>query len=96
MYGHMLVNFLNVDVDTENRYWQKRYPFICPVCKNKHEAAVSIFMQMGFNQGGGSCPKCKTYLRLSIIDFPYGLKMKAESYDEYVKKMKEEQDAEQK
>lgn len=43
-----------------------RLPFTCPVCEHEAAAAPSLAMLHGHNAGHGSCPKCNTFLALSI------------------------------
>ncbi len=62
----------------------KRYPFECPVCEAKLDAAPSLLMTLGCNTGGGSCTKCDTLLSLEVDK--YNEKMIAKEWKPKTKK----------
>lgn len=45
-----------------------KYTFSCPVCFKMQYIEPSIFMQMGINIGSVNCLKCKTHLKMEIVD----------------------------
>jgi hypothetical protein len=45
---------------------KEEYDFNCCVCEKRLYFHTSILMEMGINCGHCTCPKCKTFLKLSI------------------------------
>lgn len=66
------------------------YDFICPKCEADQYLVPSMAMEMGMNLGHGSCLKCKTFLHLELDDLGKQT-AKAEIWDDYVQRMKTEQ-----
>lgn len=64
-----------------------RYKTICPICENDFDVAKSIFMEMGFNSGSCTCPKCETHLHLECDEETKT--MKAEKYSLYAERLKQ-------
>lgn len=44
----------------------KRHPTICCECGHEFPIGASISMQMGSNSGHATCPKCDTFLHISL------------------------------
>ncbi len=69
---------------------ENRYKVICPMCKNNFDVAKSLFMEMGFNSGSCTCPKCKKYLHLECDE--ENKTMNAEDFSLYAERLRKEQE----
>jgi len=65
---------------------KKRYNFTCPNCLYEQSAAPSLFMEMGYNAGHGSCMNCDVFLHLEIVPDLDGHEMKATLWGDYLEK----------
>jgi len=45
---------------------KEHYDVTCPTCGHEFCFRPSLFMTMGYNQGSGTCLKCKAHLTLRI------------------------------
>lgn len=61
---------------------KEEYDWTCAKCGHKLSARPSMFMRMGFNMGGGSCPECKSWNHLSIDDKNVGMNATLELVEE--------------
>ena len=68
---------------------KERYNFTCPNCLYEQSATPSLFMQMGYNSGCGSCFNCDMFLHLEISPDLNGSRMTAVPWDEYLAKRQE-------
>lgn len=69
-----------------------RYKVICPICKNDFDVAKSLFMEMGFNSGSCTCPKCKENLHLECDEETKT--MNAENFSLYAERLRKEKENE--
>lgn len=55
----------------------------CSVCQHEFYIGLSIAMQMGMNTGHCTCPRCKTFLHVEILE---GDAAWTEAWDKYLKR----------
>ncbi len=55
----------------------------CSECKIEFYVGLSLAMQSGINSGHGSCPKCRTFLHIEILE---GDSAWTEPFDNYLKR----------